>query len=196
MTLPTFFVEEDKIITSLFNVGLDRLHVYKPAAEPLYTERLLSLLPESCHDRIVVHENFYLKDEYNLRGIHYDCAEDAPAKLKGKVSGTCRELSQLKDLKKKFDYVFLRNVFDSQSEELEKKDFTIAELEEAADKGLIDKNVYALGGMNEDTVRIAKKLDFGGVVLCGDLWNRFDVHTGQDYKHLLAHFERLEKIVD
>ncbi len=195
-TCPTFFVEEDKILTALFNVGLDRLHIYKPNSEPIFSERLLTLLSEECREHIVVHENYYLKDEFGLRGIHYDNPDLAPEKLRGKVSCTCRDISRLKELRKKFDYVFLRNIYGSQSEPSEVQSFTEQQLEEAKDNGLINKNVYALGGMNEDTVRRAKKFGFGGVVLCGDLWNRFDVQTGQDYKHLIAHFERLKKIVD
>ena len=69
------------------------------------------------------------------------------------------------------------------------------ELEEAASKGLIDKKVYALGGMSLDNVRIAKKLGFGGIVVCGDLWNRFDIHNQLDYKELIAHFQKLRKAV-
>ena len=72
MTQPTFFVEEDKILTSLFDEGLEHLHLYKPGSEPMYSERLLTLLPEEYYKRITVHENFYLKEEYKLRGIHID----------------------------------------------------------------------------------------------------------------------------
>ena len=46
MTKPTFFVEEDKILTALFDEGLDNLHLYKPGAAPMYSERLLTLLPD------------------------------------------------------------------------------------------------------------------------------------------------------
>ena len=46
MTKPSFFVEEDKIIATLFNEGLDNLHLYKPGSAPIYSERLLTLLPE------------------------------------------------------------------------------------------------------------------------------------------------------
>ena len=49
--------------------------------------------------------------------------------------------------------------------------------------------------MNLDTIKYAKDLGFGGVVICGDLWNRFDIHQQQDYKDLLHHFERLRKII-
>ncbi len=43
MTKSTFFVEEDKIISSLFEEGLENLHLYKPDSTPIYSERLLSL---------------------------------------------------------------------------------------------------------------------------------------------------------
>lgn len=34
VTAPTFFVEEDKIITALFEEGLDILHLRKPETPP------------------------------------------------------------------------------------------------------------------------------------------------------------------
>ena len=49
LTPPDFFVEEDKILTALFEEGLDLLHLRKPDTEPVYSERLLTLLPESHH---------------------------------------------------------------------------------------------------------------------------------------------------
>lgn len=70
MTTPYFFVEEHQILTALFDEGLEILHLRKPNTEPVYSERLLSLLPDSYRKRIVVHDHFYLKNEYNLHGIH------------------------------------------------------------------------------------------------------------------------------
>ena len=35
----TFFVEEDKILTSLFDEGMDDLHLFKPGSSPMYSER-------------------------------------------------------------------------------------------------------------------------------------------------------------
>ena len=70
ITTPTYFVEEDKIITALFEEGLDTLHLRKPDTAPMFAERLLTLIPEQYHKRIVVHGHFYLKDEYKLKGIH------------------------------------------------------------------------------------------------------------------------------
>jgi thiamine-phosphate pyrophosphorylase len=33
------------------------------------------------------------------------------------------------------------------------------------------------------------------VVICGDLWNRFNIHQELDYKKLIAHFEKLRKVI-
>ena len=46
VTAPTFFVEEDKIITALFEEGLDILHLRKPETPAMYSERLLTLIPQ------------------------------------------------------------------------------------------------------------------------------------------------------
>ena len=74
--------------------------------------------------------------------------------------------------------------------------FSTDELRAASKQGLIDKKVYALGGMNLDRVKEIKDLGFGGMVICGDLWNRFNIHNEIDYKALLNHFEKLRKTID
>lgn len=196
MTKSTFFVEEDKILTTLFDEGLDNLHLFKPDSAPIYSERLLSLIPEDYYRKITVHDHFYLKSEYDLAGIHIDSPEaDIPNGYKGKYSRTCTDLSTLKDMKKKSKYVFLKNIFDCIEFSNEKQSFNMNQLEQAADKGLIDKHVYALGGMCLENIKTAKSLGFGGVVVCGDLWCRFDIHNQTDFKDLIAHFEKLRNAV-
>ena len=196
MTKSTFFVEEDKILSTLFEEGLDNLHLYKPGSEPVYSERLLTLLPEDCYKRITVHDHFYLKEEYKLRGIHInDTSSPAPSGYRGNISRTCHTTDELKDAKKRADYVFLKTIFDSQSNKDDKATLTINQLEEASRRGLIDWKVYAMGGMNLDNIRIAKDLGFGGVVICGDLWNRFNIHQEIDYKELISHFKKLKKAI-
>lgn len=196
MTQPTFFVEEDKILASLFDEGLDNLHLYKPGSSPMYSERLLTLLPEDYYSKITVHDNFYLKEEYKLHGIHIDdVSQLVPKGYKGHVSRTCTRLEDLKEAKRNSEYVFLKYIFDSQTELAQKASFTETELREASRRGLIDRHVYALGGMNLDTVRLARDLGFGGVVISGDLWNRFDIHHELGYQELINHFIKLRKAI-
>ena len=186
-------MEEDKIITALFDEGLDNLHLYKPNASPMYSERLLTLLPDECYERITVHEHFYLKEEYGLRGINIDDAYTAmPEKYKGKICRTVGLEDLTKDIKKKCEYVLLKNCFASHKDE---PALDIRELELAAENGIIDKRTYAMGGLNLENIKTAKELGFGGVVIDNDLWDRFDIHQQLDYKELLTHFEKLRKSV-
>lgn len=196
MTKPTFFVEEDKILATLFDEGMENLHLYKPGSSPMYSERLLSLLPEDYYDKITVHDHYYLKQEYGLSGIHLDdLSTEKPEKYKGHISCTVTTIEQLQEVKKKFNYIFLRNIFDNISDENQKSSFTIDELKQASRRGLIDKKVYAAGGVGIDNLKIVKELGFGGAVVCGDLWNRFDIHNELNFKQLISHFEKLRKSV-
>ncbi len=196
MTKSTFFVEEDKILTTLFDEGMDKLHLYKPGSQLVFSERLLSLIPEGYHDKIVVHEHYRLKNEYDLAGIHLNKpSEMVPNGIRGKISRTCEDLNLLKEMKKNSNYVFLRRIFGCMGNADKQSSFSVKELEDAADKGLIDKRVYALGGITLDNVRMAKELGFGGVVVCSDLWNRFDIHHGADFRDLLALFRNYQKLV-
>ena len=193
MTKSTFFVEEDKILTALFDEGLDNLHLNKPGAAPVYTERLLTLLPDDIYGKTTVHEHFYLKEEYGLRGIHLDDASSPlPEGYKGKYSRTCFNIDDIREARRKTEYVFLKDTFAA-CEDAHANELHNARLDRAASLGLIDKKVYAFGGVNIDNIRMAKELGFGGIVICSDLWNRFDIHHQRDYKELISHFERIRK---
>lgn len=196
MTKSTFFVEEDKILTALFDEGMDILHLSKSDSSPLYSERLLTLLPDDYHRKITVHEHYYLKNEFGLAGIHInDMNTETPKGYHGHIGRTCTNTARLKEMKKKADYVFLRNIFNSKSNSDEQSTFTMSQLEEAASQGLIDRKVYALGGMDIDAIRTARELGFGGVVISGDLWNRFDIHNETDFKAVINEFVRLRRTV-
>ena len=107
-------MEEDKILTALFEEGLDLLHLRQPDTEPVSSERLLTLLPESHHNQIVVTDHFYLKDEFNLRGRHVNGRKpEAPVGYKGHISKSFHLIDDLKAEKKNFNYVLLSPIFDS-----------------------------------------------------------------------------------
>ena len=196
LTCPEFFVEEDKILTTLFEEGLDILHLRKPNSEPVYCERLLSLMPEQYRNKIVVHDHFYLRDEFGLMGIHLSKRHpQAPASYNGPVTRTCYDLQSTAEQKPQCEYVLLRNIFDSISESENKASFTPDELRAAARQGIIDHRVIAEGGVALNNIEQVREWGFGGVAIRGDLWNHFDVHSQRDYKELIAHFRRLRKAV-
>ena len=74
MTKSTFFVEEDKIISLLFEEGLDSLHISKADNFPHFIgERLsFSFCLSEYHRKVTVHQHFDMKNEFSLGGIHLD----------------------------------------------------------------------------------------------------------------------------
>ena len=170
VTTPTFFVEEDKIITALFEEGLDILHLRKPETPAMYSERLLTLIPEKYHRRIVTHA--------------------------GHVSCSCHSVEEVKNRKHFYDYVFMSPIYDSISKVNYYSTYTAEELREAQKAKIIDSKVMALGGINEDNLLEIKDFGFGGAVVLGDLWNRFDACLDQNYLAVIEHFKKLKKLAD
>lgn len=193
MTKSTFFVEEDKILSMLFEEGLDSLHISKADMSPLYLERLLSLLPSEYHRKITVHQHFYTKDDFSLGGIHLDSPHIAvPHGYRGTLGRTCDDVMRLKAMKKQSDYVFLKNIRQPRESSAEEEHIlSDLELEEASRQGLLGRHVYAMGGVTLDDIPILRELDFGGVVVRNDLWDRFCIHSEQDFKPIIDYFRKL-----
>ena len=197
ITSPNYFVEEDQIITALFDEGLDVLHLRKPDTTPVYAERLLTLIPEKYRKRIVVHDHFYMKEEYKLKGIHLSHRNPlAPDNYTGHISASCHTLEEVQADKKSCDYVFLSPIFNSISKEGYHSAFTPEEIRDAARKGIIDKKVIALGGVDEDNILRIKDYGFGGAAILGGLWNRFDPTIDNNYQDLITYFRRLKALAD
>lgn len=197
ITTPAFFVEEDKIITALFEEGLDILHLRKPDSVPMYSERLLTLIPDKYHKQIVTHDHFYMKDEFNLMGIHLNSRNpQVPEEYKGQVSCSCHSINEVKIEKEYCDYVFMSPVFDSISKEGYHSAYTHEEIEQAVNEKVIDKKVMALGGICAGNILRIKKYGFGGAVVLGDLWNCFDACDNCDYKGIIEHFRKLRDLCE
>lgn len=197
VTAPTFFVEEDQIITALFEEGLDILHLRKPETPAMYSERLLTLIPDIYHKRIVTHEHFYLQEEFKLMGIHLNVRNpNEPHDYAGSVSCTCHSLEELQNKKHFYDYVFLSPVYDCITKQGISAGFTAEELRKAGKERVIDNKVMALGGITPDNILEIKDYGFGGAVVMGDLWNKFNACTDHDYLEVIRHFKRLKQMAD
>jgi thiamine-phosphate pyrophosphorylase len=192
VTTDKFFVEENIIINTLFEEGLDVLHLRKPDSEPILCERLLKLTPEKWYKKIVVHDHFYLKDEFGLKGVHLNTRNpESPTNYKGHLSRTCTSLEDVKEWKKKCDYVFLSPVFEKLSPVNAQPPFDMRLLKEANANKIIDKKVIALGGVTIDNVKVAKDLGFGGIGIMEAVWQNFDYHSSADFKKLVDYFKKI-----
>ena len=197
VTAPTFFVEEDKIITALFEQGLDILHLRKPETPAMYSERLLTLIPQKYHKRIITHEHFYLQEEFSLMGIHLNTRNPKePHDYSGHISCTCHSLDEVRNKKHFYDYLFLSPIYNCITKTGVTSGFTAEELRQAEKSKIIDSKVMALGGITSDNILEIKDYGFGGAVIMGDLWNKFNACTDRDYLEVIRHFKKLKEMAD
>ena len=191
MTTPNFFIEEHQIVTALFDEGLESLHLRKPGSQPVFSERLLSLIPETYRRRIVVHDHFYLKDEFNLKGIHLSPRNPQPPDgYKGHVSCSCYRPEDLRGLKRNMDYV-LFSIRQTPEDSL-----PIGMIRELVDEGTIDKKVYLQGFVSDEDIPVLRHAGVEGVVVQNAIWNDFSIYSTQDFKDIIKHLRRLRKLAD
>ncbi|MGL5937662.1 MAG: thiamine phosphate synthase [Phocaeicola sp.] len=197
ITTPYYFVQEDKILTALFESGLETLHLRKPNSSPILAERLLKLIPEQFHRRIVIHENFHLHQDRFLKGVHLNrrCST-LPPNHKGHVSTSCHSIEEILKYKSACNYLFLSPIFDSISKQNYSSSYTPEEIRAASKRGVIDQKVIALGGIEEENLTEIKDYGFGGAAILGALWNKFDLRNDQNYDSILEHFEVLKRMAD
>lgn len=186
ITMPDFFEGEAGAIASLFDAGLEILHLRKPGASCGEMENLLRRLPPEYLARIVVHGHFQLASAWKLKGIHLNGRNPvAPAGFTGHVSRSCHSLEEVAEYKRACDYVFLSPIYDSISKEGYASAFTPDCLQEARQAGIIDAKVIALGGITADRLSQIASLGFGGVALLGDVWQRKGTDFTGHFKALL-----------
>lgn len=189
ITMPDFFEGEADAIASLFDAGLEILHLRKPGASYAEMENLLRRLPAEYLGRIVVHGHFQLVSSWKLKGVHLNGRNPvAPAGFTGHISRSCHSLEEVAEYKRVCDYVFLSPIYDSISKEGYASAFTPDCLREARQAGIIDAKVIALGGITADRLPEVGSLGFGGVALLGDVWQR----KGTDF---IGHFKALLRSV-
>lgn len=184
VTKPTFFIEEDKIITRLFEEELDYLFLEKSFPHPQYIERLLNLIPKKYHKRIFTCNNRLMQD-YKLAGQLFPPGSPHPnEKQKGKLVGYAANLQELDEFKGFYEVMCfgpLGRTFH-QSTELNEK------------AKVINKRVWAFGDIDTGNIKRLATYGFGGIILDSQLWNRFDSCRSTDYSELIDEFKRIKKI--
>lgn len=171
ITTPDGLPNEEQLLTRLFEAGLECLHLRKPNSSREEMEQLIRLLPDSYYTRIVLHDHHELAMRYPLGGIHLNSRHpEAPAGYKGSISRSCHQLSEVKLFVPYCDYLFLSPIFPSISKEGYGSGFSMECLQQAANEGIINQQVIALGGMDRQRIRSLQAIPFGGYAVLGAVW--------------------------
>ncbi|MEH0156953.1 thiamine phosphate synthase [Limibacter armeniacum] len=168
---PDNIENETQLLTDFFHNGLEILHLRKPSFINDDYRNYLKRVPEKYHSRIMLHGGHPLKDEFNIRGIHY--SEKKRPIVINKVSGIIQstsfhQLQQLETANPILDYAFISPVFDSISKSGYQKAFEINKLQHAINKAPIP--IVALGGITPGRIPELKSIGVMGVAVLGAIW--------------------------
>ncbi|MFI5149402.1 MAG: thiamine phosphate synthase [Bacteroidia bacterium] len=169
-------VLSEKMIEA-FCSGTELIHIRPGTLNQASFRTFLESLPGSLYQRIVIHGHYELAASLKLRGIHL--TESARARgnsIQGKKAGSgifssasFHDLHDLIENGKHYSYVFLSPVFPSISKEGYEPAFDRKELKMILGSGICETPVYALGGIDQDTLLLARELGFQGAALHGAL---------------------------
>ena len=168
ITRPDAVCGEAAIIRRLLANGFDIVHLRKPEADIDYCRGLLAELTPRERARIVVHDYYALYEEFALRGIHLNRRiAHYPDGYRGTCTRSCHSFEEVVRYKHECDYLFLSPIFDSISKAGYRSAFSHEQLQKAADDGIIDSKVVALGGVTPDRITYLESLGFGGTAMLG-----------------------------
>lgn len=175
ITWPDFFEgESDKIVSLLLEDRFDKVHIRKPTASGEAISRLLAVIPDEYHPRIVLHDHFELIEQFpHIGGFHLNHRNPYPPAIrheKKPISRSCHTLEEVVRYKPECDYVFLSPIFDSISKQGYQSAFSSEVLKQAADTGIIDDKVISLGGVTEEKIPLLTQWHFGGYAMLGNIW--------------------------
>lgn len=173
ITSPDFIAGEASLINTLFEGGIDRIHIRKPKASADSHRQLIEGIDAKWHSRLSLHDHHELAVEYGC-GIHLNARNPIPPKGSEKLmlSASCHSINEVAERKQQCDYVFMSPIFNSISKQGYAAAYSEQELLEASRLGIIDNNVIALGGITPEHLPYLEQLRFGGAAFLGHVWNK------------------------
>lgn len=190
ITRPEFLEREAKTINSMFRLGLQHLHLRKPGCEEKELLKLLEQIDKEYYQRIVLHDHHRLAMQLPLGGIHLNSRNPHPMPgYSGSISCSCHSIAELQSNPYNCNYRTLSPIFDSVSKQGYSARFSDAELKQAASKGIINKQVYALGGVTLNKIPLLETYRFGGAVLLGEPWNMASTPDFEQYMTELLRYQ-------
>ena len=188
-----FFPEEACWINAMMSEYPFILHLRKPFASLAELETLVQQIHPVYYDRIVLHDHYALAEKYQLKGIHWN-ARNQEFKLEGaywqkaSISRSCHSIPEVEMYKNQYQYVTLSPIFDSISKQGYKAAFSERELRSAIEKGIINHQVIALGGIDSSNIHQLATMGFGGTAVLGMIWNHTELKSIRKELNLLMKF--------
>ena len=178
ITNPIPITNEIDTIHSLFENGLELLHIRKPDFSETEMNAFLSKIKSDLRDQLVLHSHHQLASAAGIHRIHFTekaRIETSEKSLKNwqkngfTLSTSIHKMVDFEQLTTVFDYAFFGPVFESISKPdyISNLDFKKELLQRKNNKTAL----VALGGITSDKIKTALEYGFDDVALLGTLWN-------------------------
>jgi thiamine-phosphate pyrophosphorylase len=139
--------------------------ISSPTSIPNEHEKINSLFEEGM-EQFQIHKPNFSKEEIK------QFVQQIPFKYHNRIAlhsdfPKFHSLKELEEHKEKYEYAFLSPIFNSISKVGYKSKFDLIELKEK----IANKNIIALGGIDEDKIETCRSIGFAGVAVLGAIWN-------------------------
>ncbi|MCW3122536.1 MAG: hypothetical protein JWQ38_2028 [Flavipsychrobacter sp.] len=182
ITPETDVADETMLVNSLFNNGLQKLHLRKMGYAEQDYRNYIGRIEAQYHTRIVIHACFELATELHLGGVHLNSmvreSEHMNTQLKDiasdKISTSFHSWNEIADNEFLYSYVFISPVFDSISKEGYKAaidlDGAVEIKQQLATQGKHYPEIIGLGGVGIPQLKILSEKGFDGAAMLGSIW--------------------------
>jgi thiamine-phosphate pyrophosphorylase len=178
ITNPIAITNEINTIHSLFENGLELLHIRKPEFTELEMKNFITAIGREFSNQLSLHSHHLLAEEYGIHRIHFTeeirnkISEEKLKYWKEKnfhLSTSIHKMVDFEKLSDVFDYAFFGPVFESIS-----KPNYISDID--FEKELKQRNnkktpLIAVGGITSERIKTALKYGFEDVALLGIIWD-------------------------
>lgn len=181
---PEAVVHEVALMSEMLAAGLSRLHLRKPTFSQLEMAELIAQIPVRYHARLVLHGHPALVSDLKLGGLHLTTAARTALTSRPKLapvqklSTSFHTLAEIRQHRRKYDYVFLSPIFDSLSKDGYAAGFELSTVTEALWQlrrraGYVPQ-VLALGGIEAHRLAAVQQAGFAGAAVLGAVWQSPD----------------------
>ncbi|MFV8336983.1 thiamine phosphate synthase [Flavobacterium sp. RSP29] len=178
ITNPIPIPNEIDTIHSLFENGLELLHIRKPEFTELEMKNFIAVIGREFSDQLSLHSHHLLAEEFGIHRIHFtekrriEIAEKSLKNWKESgftLSSSIHNIADFEKLSDVFDYAFLGPVFASISKPNYISDIDFKK--ELKQRNNNKTELIAVGGITSDRIKTALAYGFDDVALLGTIWN-------------------------
>lgn len=167
ITNPTAVTDEINSIHSLFENGLELLHIRKPDYSETQMVSFLTAIGSDFRNRLVLHNHHHVAGTFGINRLHNP--ETGNEKTTYIFSASTHSIDQFNALENNYAYAFLSPLYPSISKPGYHSGIDLCE--SVKERTNFETKLVALGGISIENIAETLKKGFDEVALLGTIWN-------------------------